>query len=60
MIETPPTLPCVFCGLPTTNRYSFDMDLPAIPACNATCLFVALFEAGEKRKAIIRPTEPRP
>ena len=42
--------PCVYCGLPTTARYSWDMDAPTIPACNATCLFVALHDAGGKRR----------
>lgn len=29
--------PCTFCGDLTRERYSFDMDLPALPFCNRIC-----------------------
>lgn len=30
-------LPCIFCGRLTGARYSPDLDLRGVPACNAAC-----------------------
>ena len=29
--------PCCFCGDLTAERYSWDMDLPALPFCDRMC-----------------------
>lgn len=50
MTETPQAVPCVNCGRPTANRYSWDMDAATIPACSPTCIFIAMYIAGKKSK----------
>lgn len=44
--------PCINCGQPTRRRWSVDIDLPALPACDKMCwaIFWAQqqFESAEK------------
>ena len=43
--------PCVLCGTPTDRRYTYDMDLPSLPACNVGCFHAAIMQALEKERA---------
>ena len=41
-------LPCLQCKKPTTLRWSFDIDLPAVPFCSRECALLWWIEAGNR------------
>ncbi len=44
------TRPCVFCGDPTEQVYSFDMDMAGVPACSELCLYLWIDREQARRK----------